>query len=412
MTRLTHSPFRVNAALLLAMAALFLLPVHGDDWPVYRGPDRNGISSEAGMRTSGKAEEAWAVDLGLGFGSPVVSGGKVVVSGHDGDATDTLWCLDEKTGEVVWKFSYPQPLGDLYYQGGTTGTATFDGDRIYHGARQGELFCLSAKDGSVIWKKHLQEDLGYKMPDWGFTGAPLVVGDRLYVTAGESGLALNKADGSVAWQSEDEKCGYSTPVAFEKGGKDYLLFSNHRYYVCVSAETGEPAWEWRWMTRYGVNSADPIVSGGHILISSGYGKGAVLLKWDGSGEPEEVWKSRELRTQMNAAVLIDGHLYGIDGDQAQDGTSLKCLDFLTGEPKWSDTSVAHGTLSAVGDQLLVLTEDGELRVGKASPEGFQPTITQKVLEEYIWTVPVFANGRVYCRNAAGRFVALSLGKDS
>ena len=162
------------------------------------------------------------------------------------------------------------------------------------------------------------------------------------------------------------------------------------------------------MTRYGVNAADPIVTGDYIFISSGYGKGAVLAKWTGEGNPERVWQNRDMKTQMNAAVLVNGHLYGVDGNESQDGTGLKCLDLMTGETKWSEEGVAHGTMTAVGNQLLVLTEQGRLEIAKVSPDGYRPTLSQQVLKPRVWTVPVFANGRIFARNAAGEFVALEV----
>jgi len=111
---------------------------------------------------------------------------------------------------------------------------------------------------------------------------------------------------------------------------------------------------------------------------------------------------------MNAAVLIDGHLYGVSGNEGQDGTGLRCLELATGNVKWTEASVGHGTLMAVKDKLLVLTENGELQVAPASPGGFKPTFTRKVVDPRVWTVPVFSNGQVYCRNASGHLVVLRM----
>lgn len=396
----------VNVTLAFALVFAIFSPVKADDWPVYRGSDRNGISTESGLDGVASAEVVWEAQLGLGYSSPVISGGKVIIAGHDGQSTDTLYCLDEKTGAELWTHSYSQPLGDLYFQGGTTGTATISGDFVYHVARQGELFCLSLADGSVIWKKHLQKDFGYKMPTWGFSGAPLLHNERLYLTAGESGIALDPSNGEPIWKSDDEEAGYSTPYLFEKNGRELMIFTNKRAYVCVDPSNGEEVWSHRWMTRYGVNAADPIVTGNYIFISSGYGKGAVLLEWDGTGDPERIWQNRDMRTQMNAAVLLGGYLYGMDGNESADGTGMKCLKLETGETVWSDTSTGHGTLSAAGDSLIVLTEQGELQVGKASPEGFSPAFSKKVVAPRVWTVPVLANQRIYSRNAAGHLVVL------
>lgn len=405
---LSLSSFTVNQAILPLVAIAGLGIAQANDWPVYRGPDRNGISTESGLEKVASAEVAWEKQVGLGYSAPLIGGGKAIISGHDGGKKDTLFCFDEATGAEKWKFSYPQPLGDLYFPGGTTGTAVIDGDRIYQLAREGDLFCLDAENGEVVWSSHLQKDFKYSKPDWGFTGAPIVNGEHLLITAGVAGMALNKGDGSVVWRSKDAEAGYSAPFVFDKNGTQYAIFSNEKNYVCVDAATGTPAWSHKWMTRYGVNAADPIVSGDFILIASGYGKGAELLKWTGSGEPERVWKSRDLRTQMNAAVLIDGHLYGIDGDEGKDGTALKCLNLETGETLWSEASIGHGAVSAAGNQLVVLSEQGELQIAAASPSGFTPHFKKKVLDPKVWTVPVFANGKIYCRNASGQFVVLSI----
>ncbi|MDA7920654.1 PQQ-binding-like beta-propeller repeat protein [Verrucomicrobiales bacterium] len=405
---LSLSPFSVNQAILLLAVAAGFSFVHADDWPVLRGPERDGISNEEGLAKVTSAEVAWEKKVGLGYGAPVVGGGKVVIAGHDGGEKDTLFCFDEVTGDEKWKFSYPQPLADLYFQGGTTGTATINGDRVYQIAREGELFCLDAEKGKVVWSTHLKKEFKYEKPDWGFTGAPFVHGDHLLINAGESGLVLNRQDGSVVWKSETGKAGYSTPYVFEKNGTQYAIFSNEKYYVCVEAANGNTVWSHKWMTRYGVNAADPIVAGNHILIASGYGKGAELLQWSGSGEPKRVWKSRELKTQMNAALLMGGYLYAIDGDEGKDMTSLKCLKFETGETLWTEESVGHGTVSAAGDQLIVLTEKGELQIAMASPEGYEPHFKKQVLDPKVWTVPVFANGKICCRNASGQFIVLSV----
>ena len=394
--------------------SFLLLPwfeILADDWPIFRGPDSNGISSESGWMAKDKAPIAWTAEVGLGYSAATVSNGQVYITGHDGNDTDRVFCFDEATGKQLWVYSYPQPKGDLYFQGGTTGTVTAEGNRVYHVAREGQLFCLDAVTGSNIWTIDLNKDEGYTKPTWGFTGAPLPSGNRLFVTAGEAGLALNKEDGSVIWKSKNQyPAGYATPYLFKRDGRELLIFTNKNYYNCVEAETGKIIWEVKWMTRYGVNAADPIVSGSHIFISSGYGKGATLLKWDGTGSPSTVWKSRDMKTQMNAAILIDGHLYGIDGNERQDGTCLKCMELATGKTLWEEESIGHGTVSVADGNLIVLTEKGELQIARVSTGNYTPYFSQSIVKPKVWTVPVFANGRIYCRNAAGQLAVVNLKK--
>lgn len=398
---------RVNRALMLGALLLPGAELVSSDWARYRGPGLDGISQESGLRDSGKAPVIWKATVGLGYSSPVIGGGRVIITGHDGKETDTIFCFDEKTGQVRWKFSYPQPLGDLYFQGGTTGTATLDGNRVYSLAREGELFCLDATTGKVVWQKHLNEDFGYTKPTWGFAGSAMIWDDWLFLNAGYSGFNLDKHSGEVIWKSKNEEAGYSTPYPHERDGRRLVVFSNKRAYVCVDASNGTEVWQHRWMTRYGVNAADPIITGNSVFLSSGYGKGAILLKWKQKGL-SKVWQSRDMQSQMNAAILIDGHLYGVSGNEGQDGTGLRCIELATGTVKWSEVAVGHGTLMVVQDKLLVLTENGELQVAPVSPSGYQPTFSQKVIESRVWTVPVFANGQVYCRNASGDLVVLGM----
>lgn len=403
-------PFPRYLAAISAVAAGFLLPVcvGASDWPNLRGPNHNGQSSETGLKSSGELKIAWKAQVGLGHSAIVVANGKAYTLGHDGAKADTLWCLDANSGAVVWKHSYPHPLDDLYFPGGTTGTPAVDEGRVYSLARRGQLFCLDAATGAVKWARHLTEDYGQKMPDWGFTGSPRVLGDQLLINSGDAGLALRKSDGSIMWKSDgSEVAGYSTPAVFNRDGKALAIFSSKDGYTCVETATGKKAWFFKHKTRYGVNATEPVISGEHLFLSTGYDKGCALLNWPaGAAEPSQVWGHRDMRNQMNPSLLINGHLYGIDGDEGKDGTALKCLTFDKGETKWKDPSAGHGALTAAEGNLIVLSESGELRIGPASPDGFHPTATVKVVGPKCWTAPVLANGKVYCRSSTGEVAAV------
>jgi hypothetical protein len=147
--------------------------------------------------------------------------------------------------------------------------------------------------------------------------------------------------------------------------------------------------------------------GDQFLISTGYSKGCALIK-PGAGEPSVVWQNRELRTQMNPAVLVGGHVYGIDGDEGSK-PEIKCLEVATGKVAWKAPSLKGGGLIVAQDKLIVLTGQGELSIAKASPEGYDPLATVQVLMGKCWTAPVLANGILYCRNADGSVVALEAG---
>ncbi|OYW31690.1 MAG: alcohol dehydrogenase, partial [Chthoniobacter sp. 12-60-6] len=182
--------------------------------------------------------------------------------------------------------------------------------------------------------------------------------------------------------------------------------SSGRAYKGVDPTDGKVLWEHTWSTSYGVNAADPILSGTQLFISSGYNKGCALLDL-ASAEPKEVWRSRVKKNQLNASVLIDGHLYGSDGDTDK-SASLKCIDFATGTEKWSDAGVGFCSLIAADGKLIVMTAKGELIIAKASTTKFEPISRTPVLTGRCWTAPVLANGHIYVRNAAGDMQCLAV----
>jgi outer membrane protein assembly factor BamB len=387
---------------------LLTAPLAAAEWPHWRGPERNGHSTEKGWLDQWPADGppiAWKAKVGLGFSSFVVADRRAFTVGHAA-GRDTVFCFDAATGRELWKHSYPAELGDKFFEGGTTGTPTHEAGKLYWLSRWGDLFCFTAADGKIVWSKNIHQETGLRLPDWGYTGAPLVVDELLVLNVGDAGVAVEKATGRLVWKSADDNAGYSTPLPVQRGADMLALLGNGTSYLAVDARTGREVWRFRWLTEYGVNAADPIVSGDHVFISSGYNKGAVLLKLT-EGEPEPVWKSKVLRTQMNAAVLHDGHLYGVDGDTTTKAT-LKCVEFATGREKWAQPNFGSGGLIVADGKLLALSGTGELMAAPATPAGFRPTARAQVLGGKCWTAPVLAHGLVYCRNSRGDVVCVDL----
>lgn len=394
----------MNASPVL-LALLSFGTAFAADWPVWRGPAHTGISAETDWRLGAEPAVLWEAEVGLGFSSFVVAGGRVLTTGHQ-DGQDTVFCLEAWTGKVLWKHAYPADLGDKYYEGGTSATPTFDGDRAYHLSRWGDLFCFEAATGKVVWEKNVQKETGANIPDWGYAGAPLVQGKLLILNVGKTGMAVDKASGAIVWKSAADNAGYSTPYPLTWNGKTLAVLGSGDAYVAVETATGTPVWSHPWKTRYGVNAADPILSGDTLFLSSGYNKGCTLLKL-GAGSPEKLWESKVLKNQFNSSVLIDGHLYGIDGD-SNSRCALKCVRLSDGQELWAEPEVGFGSLTAAAGRLLVLTAKGEIIEARANPAKFDEISRAQVLSGKCWSAPVLANGLLYLRNAEGHVVCLNL----
>ncbi|MGV3663475.1 MAG: PQQ-binding-like beta-propeller repeat protein [Prosthecobacter sp.] len=373
------------------------------DWPQWRGPTRDGISTE---KFSGiKVTKAWETQIGIGFSSFTVADGRVYTTGH-ADSKDTVFCFDAATGKEVWKHSYAADLGDKYYEGGTSATPTLENGKAYHLSRWGNLLCFDAATGNIVWEKNIQQETEADIPDWGFAGSPLVHEDLLILNVGKAGTAVEKATGKLVWKSDTANAGYCTPYPITVNGKPQVVLASGRAYKGIDPTNGKELWEHTWTTSYGVNAADPILSGTKLFISSGYNKGCALLEL-ASAEPQELWRNRLMKNQFNSSVLIEGHLYGTDGDFDKNAT-LKCLEFETGTEKWKEASTGFGALMAADGKLIIITDKGELVIAKASPAKFEVISRNQVLDGRCWTAPVLANGKLYVRNATGKMVCLAV----
>jgi outer membrane protein assembly factor BamB len=390
-----------------ALLPLLLLSatLHAADWPMYRGPEHNGISKETGWKNTWPDDGpkiAWKAGAGIGFSSFAAVGKHVFTAGFANEE-DTVFCLDAETGKVVWKHSFPSELGDKYYEGGTSATPTVADGNVYHLSRWGDAMCLDAATGKVVWQKNPAKDHEMPIPDWGFAGSPLVQGGLVFLTIGQNGMALSKATGEVKWKSAGKPAGYSTPLPGQDG---LVYFSSDKTYSAIDGATGTLRWEFPWKTQYGVNAAEPVVDGSRVFIASGYNKGCTLLDVSGA-QPAKVWENRVMRSQFNSCVLVDGHLYGPDGNDGDKG-ALKCVEFATGNVKWEHKGFGVGGVTVADGQLIALSHRGELMIAPVSAEKFAPSAKAEVLTGRCWTTPVLAHGRIYCRNAQGQIVCVDV----
>ena len=334
-----------------------------------------------------------------------VSDGRVYTMGNENNM-DTVFCFNAETGEKIWKHSYACPLDPKYYEGGPSITPTVDGKTVFTMSRRGELFCFNTDDGKVIWSKNLARELGAEIPMWGFASSPLVENNLLILNVGSAGTALDKITGKVVWNSGKSAAGYSSAVRADFDGQRCAVLFEAKSVLAVAIKDGKKVWGHEWKTSYDVNAAEPIIVGDKVFITAGYDHGCALLQVK-NGKATVLWENKNLKNHFNSSIYLDGFLYGFDGN-AGPKADFNCVDFKTGQVKWSQDKLGAGALMAADGKLIVMTDKGELMIAEASPAAFKPISRAQVLGGRNWTAPVLSNGKIYCRNAKGDLVCLDV----
>ena len=279
-----------------------------------------------------------------------------------------------------------------------TPTVTFDG--LFALGATGILSCLQPETGRRIWQRNILTDAGSGILDWGMSGSPLVLGPLVIVDAGgdqgRAVIAYEASTGEIVWATENHRAGYAAPRLEQLQDQPQLLIFHGDGILSLKPDDGAKLWEYPWTNLYHINVAQPIRIDRHLLISSGYDAGCVLLDPGHltGGRPQEVWPpAKSLKLKFNEAVLRDHYVYGLD-----DGI-LTCLDGRTGERQWKGGRYRFGQILLWDDLLLIQAERGFVAIAEASPEGWRELTRFDALSEHTWNVPVVSGGRLYVRNA-------------
>ena len=264
----------------------------------------------------------------------------------------------------IWTHSYPcnEKVGIKDYDG-PFATPTVANGVVYTLSRKGDVFALNAKDGKVIWARNIVQEDGVRPPGFGgLAGSPLILGDKLILNGSSGGMALDARTGKTLWKSGTGAGGHATPVPLQIGQKTHLAIHSPRALTIVDAADGKAIWTTERRQPIGVNAPDPVVDGTKVFVTAGRGFGGALFDVTGATTP--LWEQEGLSSHWHTSVLLNGFLFGPDGNNSEGAgrspTSLRCLDWKTGEIKWTEPKLGFNGLIAVGGKLLVLTETGDL----------------------------------------------------
>jgi outer membrane protein assembly factor BamB len=389
-----------------------LLNLTASDWSKWLGPNWNGTSYESKWKSSVN-DPIWKSKVGVGFSAVSVANGKLYTIGHDGKKTggqETVYCLNAENGKSIWTHTYNAPLLDYLHEGGPCSTPTVDGSTLYTISKHGLLHSYKANDGKVIWKKDMMKVAGMKKPpEWGFAASPVVLGNQLIIEAGAT-YSFDKKTGELNWKSKPYRPAYGTPILFQPNNKSIIAVLKTDGLVLLDYNNGKTLAFENWETSYRTNASTPIIQGNRIFISTGYQRGCALFEWK-YGKLKKLYENKVISTHMNHAILLDGFLYGFDGNVHMAGKKdFVCMEFETGKEKWrvTDRGLMVGSLIAAGKRLIILGQRGELVFAMSNPEKFEEINRYQAIGGRCWTMPVLANGKLYLRNALGDLFCINL----
>lgn len=391
----------------LACIIATVRPGIADDWPGFRGPNRDGVCRETGLLKEWPKDGpplAWrTTGLGEGFSTVSVVGNVIYTQGHK-DGKQYVTALDAgKEGKLIWQ----KDFGPVRNQGaghpGARATPTIDGDRIYTAGIAGEVVCMDIKDGRVIWQKDFVKDFSGVTPMWGFAESPLIDGPWLICTPGgekNTIVALDKTNGEKIWGAAvGDAAGYASVIKATIDGVEQYVNLTAKGVIAVRAKDGKFLWRYDAPASKAANCASCVSSGDSVFAASGYktGGGRVDIKLDGDKfNPKEVFFSKKMQNHHGGLILHDGMIYG-----CSDPKDLTCLDFKNGDVKWFDKSSGKCSLLYADGMLYCRDEKGPISLVEAAPEGFklkgrfaQPDRSK--VES--WPYLVIANGMMYVRD--------------
>jgi outer membrane protein assembly factor BamB len=409
---------------LLALSAMAAAP---NDWPQWRGPNRDGVWNDPGIVkkfAEPQLKLRWRAPVSNGYSGPTVAGGKVYLTDRvtEPKSQERVHCFDWQTGRPLWTHAYDAPYGGVGYPNGPRASVTIDDGRAYAIGAVGQLVCLDAAKGAVIWSKSLDAEYDLRLPVWGVSAAPLVTEGLVIVhIGGDKGaclVAFDKKTGEERWRALDDRPSYSPPILVEQAGKKVLVCWTGDRVVGLDPSAGKLYWEYPFPARQVVIAiATPIVRNDLLFVTSFYEGSLMLRLKQDSLAVEKVWQRRGqnerstdgLHSIISTAMFQGDYLYGVDSYG-----ELRCLDGKTGDRLWeSQAAVPRARWANIhfvkhGEDVWMFNERGQLLISKLSPKGFeeisrtqliQPTLGQLPERGGVcWAHPAFAYGHVFARN--------------
>ena len=400
---------------LVPVLSLFTLAVvaagaaAGEDWPQWGGPRHDFTAPARDLATSWPPKgppRAWSLALGPGHSGIVVADGTLYALYRAGEK-EILVAHHAENGGLKWRHEQPAELWSDFnrqYGIGPHSTPAVSGSLLYATSVRGEVLCLVARSGELKWSHDLWQEHDAQPTDRGYASSPLVHDGLVVVPASRRGLvALDADSGEVRWTAFDlPNNAFSSPTVARVGDREQVI-------VGVDPGDGRVLWRHTHRTKYNINAMTPLVSDdGLLFVSSAYDAGSRALQLTAGADGvdvAELWYNREMKVHHQSVVRLGDTIVGSSGDFGP--AFLMGTDARTGETRFKARGFAKANLLRVGEQVLILDEDGVLALASLGSDGLDIHARAQVLSSRSWAAPALAGTILFLRDQK-EIVALDL----
>jgi outer membrane protein assembly factor BamB len=411
----TMSIPRLTTGIFLFLLGLLLIgatAVSAQEWTQWRGPGRDGFVSEKNAPAvwPEKFQRVWRVEVGEGYSSPVVAGGRVFVHGRR-DPEEIVTAINLTDGKVIWEHKYQAVFKKNQYAvemaKGPNSTPLVVGNRLFTLGATGILNAWDTATGKQLWTRDFSQSVDTSKLFCGTAASPLAVNGRVVVQVGSDIhggkiLALDPASGATQWEWSGLGPGYASPVVVDLAGQPQIVTMTEGSIVGVDAKNGKELWSIPFPDEWHENIATPLWTGTHLVVS-GTRQGThayALAEKNGKWQATESWKNPDVAMYMSSPVVADGLIYA---HSSKKKGQFVAFDAKTGAIRWATEGREgeHASLLLTPRHVVFLTNGADLIVAKRGAPEFAVERRYELAESATWSTPVLLGSNILVRDATG-----------
>ena len=412
-----------NARLISGLIVLLFVATsvaNAQDWTQWRGPARDGsvVSKYAPATWPESLKQAWRVEIGEGYSSPVVAGGKVFVHGRK-DPEEIVESINLADGKVLWQQKYQAEFKKNQYAvemaKGPNATPLVVGNRLYTLGVSGLLNAWDTATGKQLWTRDFSKSIDTSKMFCGTAASPLLVNGRVVVQIGSDihggqVLALNPATGATEWEWRGLGPGYASPVLIDLKDSQQIVAMTEGSIIGLDGKTGKELWSVPFPDEWHENISTPLWTGAQLIVS-GTRQGThayTLAQTGGKWQATEIWKNPDIAMYMSSPVFGDGLIYGHSSKRKG---QFFAIDAKTGAVRWTTEGREgeHASLLLTPAHVLFLTNGADLIVAKRGTPAFTVEHRYEVAQASTFASPVLLGTNLLVRDATG-LILLTFGK--